>query len=307
MAERQAARLLRPWLLSSTASLRPLMTPARILSQKTQPAASVCRHFSVQTPARRKYDTTVKRRGAGGGDKPLPIDLDNVSILIPMTFVAPPLRRWPRDSPVKFAQMAYAVAKNKLMNWLYMKLHKIYSKPSWRTRALFKPKKAAIVPTARDLHARMNAAIARGDKDELRRVCTQELYQKLAGVVDARPRGQSMRWELVSPPRARLTDDKIAMMPLTQAESRTIRQAIVTISSTQRVSKVDNAHGGLEVPGSVKTKDMVEHLVLTAFLDDKTWQSAPWKIWGTLPETTLEGYQEEVQAYEAMSTEQNSK
>lgn len=190
------------------------------------------------------------------------------------------------------------------MNYLYMMIHKVYSKPGFLGRPLFKMRKGTIVPVARDLHARMNSAIAAGNKEELKRVCTQELFEKLSGIVDSRPKGQTVKWELEGG-RAKYSvrDDRIAMMPLTPSENRTIRQAVVAVSSTQRIVTVDEKRGGLEVPGTAKAKSIRENIVLTSYVDEKTWQQTPWKIWGTLPDSTVQGHVEEVNAYNAMAEE----
>jgi mitochondrial protein MBA1 len=201
--------------------------------------------------------------------------------------------------------MGYLVARNSFINYLYMIIHKVYSKPSWRARPLFKMRKSAIVPAARDLHVRMNSAIASGDKEELKRVCSQELYEKLSGIVDSRPRGQTVKWELEGgQAKYSVRDDRIAMMPLTPTENRTIRQAVVAVSSTQRIVTIDKNKGGAEVPGTAKAKTVRENIVLTSYVAEKTWQQGPWKIWGTLPDSTIEGHMDEVDAYNSMSEEQ---
>jgi protein MBA1 len=222
-----------------------------------------------------------------------------------MTFVPPTVSRWPRDSIKEFLHMGYLAARNKFVNYLYMVIHKVYSKPGWRSRPLFKMRKAAIIPAARDLHARMNSAIATGNKEELKRVCTQELYEKLSGIVDSRPKGQSVKWELEGgQAKCSVRDDRIAMMPLTPTENRTIRQAVVAVVSTQRIVTIDEKRGGAEVPGTAKAKPVRENIVLTSYVDEKTWQQGPWRIWGTLPDSTIKGHTDEVAAYTAMSEEQ---
>ena len=75
------------------------------------------------------------------------------------------------------------------------------------------------------------------------------------------------------------------------AENAT-EQAVVAISSTQRVSKYEKATGEL-IPGSTKVQQKVEHVVLSRLVNEKTYQSQPWRIWGTVPATTMEAYQEE--------------
>jgi mitochondrial protein MBA1 len=331
MAERQAvARLLQPtW--ARLGAARPLFTATTMrqfaalksgsrstptgTSQRRSNASSTSlgvqqsRSFSVHTPARAKAPRQQRtiRNQRRSENAALPMSLDNMSILVPMTFVEPPVWRWP-TAPGEFLHMGWLAGKNRFMNYLYLVLHKIYSKPSFLGKAKLQLRRGAIVPAARDLHARFNAAIAAGDKAELRRVCTQELYEKMAGVVDARPRGQRvLRWavERYEAPwyYPRLTDDKIAQMPMTPTESRVIRQAVVSIASTQRIARIDEARG-VEVPGSAKSRKVLEHIVLTSYLDQQTWEQTPWRIWGTLPESSVKGHLEEVEAYELLNKKQ---
>ncbi|KAK9417427.1 hypothetical protein SUNI508_08787 [Seiridium unicorne] len=316
MAERQAVRLLQPWLFSPSTSLsarQSLLTPSSLripISRTTTPSQCLARPFSVQRPLNKKpvRRVTASRRTPYSRDQALPISLDNVSVLVPMTFVPPTISRWPRSSVKDFLHMGYLVARNKFINYLYMVIHKVYSKPGWRSRPLFKMRKATIIPAARDLHARMNSAIATGDKEELKAVCTQELYEKLSGIVDSRPKGRRVKWELEDGSgKYSIRDDRIAMMPLTPTETRTIRQAVVAVSSTQRIVTIDENRGGVAVPGTAKAKPMRENIVLTSYVDAKTWQQGPWRIWGTLPDSTVQGHLDEVAAYTAMSEEQNNR
>ncbi|KAH6651772.1 hypothetical protein BKA67DRAFT_571865 [Truncatella angustata] len=317
MAERQAARLLQPWLSSPSTSLyarRSIFTPSslraptsRTTSTTTPSEFLAARPFSVQRSLNKKpvrRSPAASRKNPYSRDQSLPVSLDNVSVLVPMTFVPPPMSKWPRGLK-DFLHMGWLVTRNRFINYLYMVIHKVYSKPGWKSRPLFKMRKAAIAPAARDLHARMNSAIASGDKDELKRVCTQELYERLSGVVDSRPRGRTVRWELEGGRAScSVRDDRIAMMPLTPSENRTVRQAVVAVSSTQRIVTIDGKRGGVEVPGTSKAKPMRENIVLTSYVDDKTWQQGPWKIWGTLPDSTVQSHIDEVEGYKALTDEQ---
>ncbi|ETS84856.1 hypothetical protein PFICI_02881 [Pestalotiopsis fici W106-1] len=313
MAGTQAARLLQPWLSQSTSlytrqsifTPSSLRTPANFVA--SAPSKCIARPFSVQTALNKKPPTrraTSAKKSPYSRDQSLPVSLDNMSMLVPMTFVPPPMSKWPRGFK-QFMHMGYLVAWNRAINYVYMIIHKVYSKPGWRTRPLFKMRKSEIKPAARDLHTRMNSAIASGDKAELRKVCSQELYEKLSGIVDVRPKGQSMKWELEGG-RAKLSvrDDRIAMIPMTPTENRTIRQAVVAVESTQRIVTIDHKKGGAEVPGTAKAKAMKENIVLTSYVDQNTWQQTPWKIWGTLPDSTLEGHLDEVEAYKKMADDQ---
>lgn len=310
MADRQAARLLRPWLSSAALYARPSrFAPSPLSIPASQSIASRClvRNFSVQRPLNNKSARrpASARRSPYSRDQSLPISLDNISVLVPMTFVPPPVSKWPRDSLKDFLHMAWLVGRNKVINYTYFLIHKIYSKKGFLSRPLLKMRKGAIIPAARDLHARMNNAIATGDKAELKRVCTQELYEKLSGIVDSRPKGQTVKWELEGGrAKCSVRDDRIAMMPLTPTENRTIRQAVIAVSSTQRIVTIDEKRGGLEVPGTARAKQLRENIVLTSYVDEHTWQQGPWKIWGTLPDSTIQNHLDEVEAYQKMADDQ---
>ncbi|KAF3007001.1 hypothetical protein E8E14_008188 [Neopestalotiopsis sp. 37M] len=313
MAGTQSARLLQPWLSQSTSlyTRQSIFTPSSLRIPASfvasPPSKCISRPFSVQTALNKKPATrrnTPAKRSPYSRDQALPVSLDNMSMLVPMTFVPPPVSKWPRGFK-SFMHMTYLWGWNKAINYVYMIIHKMYSKPGWRSRPLFKMRKSAIVPAARDLHARMNRAIASGDKAELKKVCSQELYEKLSGIVDMRPKGQSMKWELESG-RAKFSvrDDRIAMLPMTPDENRTIRQAVVAVESTQRIVTIDHKKGGAEVPGTAKAKSMRENIVLTSYVDQKTWEQTPYKIWGTLPDSSLESHLDEVDAYNKMAEDQ---
>lgn len=330
MADRQVARLLQPWLLSSSlptrfSASRPLLTASCRLgintaggsgSSSSNGTASASAMFANQQQRRhnmgqagvRRNRETERRTHASGrkrkNDGTVPLSTEGMSVLIPMTFVTPPLSRYPRDGgPGKFLRFAYLAAKNRVMNYANLVGQKMLSKPSFTKGPRFKIRKSAVVPAAKALHIQMSEALARGDKEVLRRICTQELYQTLAGTIDARPKGQRTEWELVKYSglgSTRLTDDKIALMPITQTDNRVVRQSVVSISSVQRMARYDDAKGGVKIPGSEKERHMLEYIVLTANVDhQKTWQQGEWKIWGTLPETTLESFAEETEMYQA--------
>ncbi|KAI0153569.1 hypothetical protein BJ166DRAFT_500520 [Pestalotiopsis sp. NC0098] len=313
MAERQAARLLQPWLSQSTTSLytrQSIFTPSSLRIPASfaasAPSKQTTRPFSVQRALNKKPTTrrSTAKKSPYSRDQALPVSLDNMSMLVPMTFVPPPMSKWPRGFK-DFLHMGWLVGTSKFVNYLYFILHKVYSKPGWRSRPLFKMRKSSIKPTALDLHARMNSAIASGSKTELKKVCSQELYEKLSGIIDSRPKGHAMKWEIEGGrAKCSVRDDRIAMIPLTPTENRTIRQAVVAVESTQRIVTIDNKNGGAEVPGTAKAKSMRENIVLTSYVDPKTWQQGPWKVWGTLPDSTLEAFVAEMAAYKQMADEQ---
>ncbi|KAG6033793.1 hypothetical protein E4U41_006800, partial [Claviceps citrina] len=66
-------------------------------------------------------------------------------------------------------------------------------------------------------------------------------------------------------------------------------QAVVAVASTQRAERVD-ARTGETLPGSVRLQDKVEYVVLSRQVNARTFESSPWRLWGTTSPTTLEDH-----------------
>lgn len=215
----------------------------------------------------------------------------------PGTFVRPPLSRFPR-SPKPFFRFVSAWIKQRVRDFLTVQFYRFSTKPKIWKAPVFRPHKRQILPTAKALHSAMSEALARGDKEALRRVCCAPLYQRLCGTIERRPAGRRYSWELVRYNKAwlypRLVDDKIAVE---QGSVFARRQAVVAIASRQRRVDVDDTArggGGRAVPGSEKEADLVEYLVLSASIDPRTSLQNEWRIFGTVNPTTLESYESEV-------------
>ncbi|KAK5632399.1 hypothetical protein RRF57_008113 [Xylaria bambusicola] len=233
------------------------------------------------------------------------------SFLLPFTIVPPPIWRWPA-SPWKFAQMVYLLAQNRFLAWAslagiyFVSLpHKLIGLPRFRSN------KGSSIPTAKALHVQMSEAVASGDKETLRRVCSTELFHTLAGAIDARPRGMRTEWELVrykDPLRyPRLADFRCMYQPSAagkRGSMRLIKQAVVTISSVQRIARYDDSKGGVKIPGSEREQHMLEHIVLQADVKSKTFESGPWKVWGTLPEMSFEKIRDDTALFRELTANQ---
>ncbi|KAI1109638.1 hypothetical protein F5Y14DRAFT_455808 [Nemania sp. NC0429] len=225
------------------------------------------------------------------------------SLLLPLTAVPPPIWRFPR-SPVKFAQLSWLLIKNRVQNLAaILGIYFVSMKGKGLSRPQFRAGRRAAIPTAKALHAQMSEAVAAGDKDTLRRICTPELFQTFAGAIDARPRGVRSEWELVRYDNRlrypRLADFRVSYQPAGPASKglKLRKQAVVSISSVQRLARYDDARGGEVVPGSERERHLVEHFVLQSDVKDGTFESEPWKIWGTLPEMSYETMREDAAAY----------
>ena len=201
--------------------------------------------------------------------------------------------------------MLYLHAKAKFESLITLVGFKVTSSNSWFTRPLFKAHRSNAIPTAKAMHARMNEAFATGDRETLRVLCTPDLHRNLAGTIDARPRGVRTEWELLRYDRTwyypRLADWRVASVPRPDGRYRSLKQAVVSISSIQRIARYNDSPtgAGTMIPGSERVRHMLEHIVLQAEIDPKTFKHGPWKIWGTIPESTYEGHLEERANFQA--------
>ncbi|KAI0431789.1 hypothetical protein F5Y09DRAFT_303804 [Xylaria sp. FL1042] len=290
------ARIARPWLFSLRQQpLRASRIPSPYLGlgYSRSISATACRSFT--RPIKKDRRQMVKQI------------TPESTFLLPYTVVPPPVWRFPLN-PIKFTQMVWFLAKNRLVSLgavlgVYMismaKPTRGYRWPVFRTR------KRAAVPTAKALHVQMSEAVAAGDKETLRRVCTTELFQTLAGAIDARPRNVRAEWELVRYEDKlvypRLADFRVSYQA---GSAKLVKQAVVSISSVQRLTRYDDARGGEVVPGSGRDRHMTEHIVLQAEIHDKTYAAGPWKIWGTLSEMSYEDMCEERAMFDEVMAEQ---
>ncbi|KAI1812247.1 hypothetical protein GGS20DRAFT_558774 [Poronia punctata] len=214
--------------------------------------------------------------------------------LLPLTVIRPPIWRFPR-SPPKFIDMLYLTAKNftkRLSSLVGVYFVSMGSKglalPKFRLR------KSSSVPAAKALHAQMAEALASGDKDTLRRICTDELFIKYAGIIDSRPPGTRVDWELIRYMRnsPRLADFRVAYQPLSgTTKMKLVKQATVAIHSVQRLTRYEGTSPGRKI--SEREGPMTEHVVLQCEVDTNTWEAKPWKIWGFLDEMSYEQIKED--------------
>ncbi|KAI0487671.1 hypothetical protein F4859DRAFT_266541 [Xylaria cf. heliscus] len=300
------ARTARPWLLSLRRP--PAATPYHNLglglSISSIRGISATTTRGARTPTNKELNAlkTQRKREKENQNNAM------VGLLLPFTIVPPPLSRFPR-SPVKFAQMVWAIAKNRAQVLGSLVALYAMSMPKGRVIGLprFKARKRACVPAAKSLHVQMSEAVAAGDKDTLRRVCVSELFVTLAGAIDSRPPRLRTEWELVrydNPLRyPRIADFRVLQQPY-GGHLRIIKQAVVSISSVQRLTRYYETPGGelTPVPGTGRERHMVEHIVLHAIVDENTYETGPWKLWGTLPEMSYERIRDdEVLIQEAMA------
>lgn len=214
--------------------------------------------------------------------------------LFPGTFVSLPLRRYPLSpSPVAALRYHWARLRKALEGSLSLLNLKLKSMPSWTTRPRWKAQRRSIPPTAKAMYRDMLEAFAAGDKTVLRRLCLGDFAEKLCAALDRRDsRREGVRFELVSYNSPLLYPKLLSHMahalnPLDQ--TAVTEQAVVAVASTQKLSRYEIATGET-IPNTTRVQDKLEYVVLSRQISAKTFESTPWRIWGTTQATTLETY-----------------
>ncbi|KAL2020213.1 hypothetical protein VTK56DRAFT_8639 [Thermocarpiscus australiensis] len=224
---------------------------------------------------------------------PTDITAQALSMLLPGTFVLPPLSDLPKGlgPKLKFLAAWFKIrATEKMQNFVI----KFMSRPTIFKRARFKYKKSVMISTAKALHRSMAEALAAGDKDTINKICTRNLAAPLLASIDARPKSRRYGWELLdytkkwAYPRI-----KFHRMAATSKERNApfVRQVVVAISSRQR--RVEYDAQGRVVPGSEKEMEVVENVALGCIVDANTWVGDEWRLIGTVKNTTPESWVEE--------------
>lgn len=139
----------------------------------------------------------------------------------------------------------------------------------------------------------MYTAFADGDISALRKMCADGIYESFRARIANRPKGEKVQWELVKyNKRAKVVSNRAARLPL---DGAAIRQAVVRISSTQKLTRWRREHGKLvTIEGTGKEKDVVEYVVIQERIEN--WRAEEWQVWGTTRETGLDDVDEWNQA-----------
>ncbi|KAI1160207.1 hypothetical protein F5B18DRAFT_654889 [Nemania serpens] len=302
----------RPWLLSRRQLIR---TPA---------ATSSCLGFRHSLGPKRDISTTTACRAAKRDKYIKPRKLSNsqqqknqmakydqtAALLLPLTIVPPPIWRFPR-SPAKLGGLIWLLVKNRFQALRSLVgVYFVSMQTGGFSRPRFRARKRGSIPAAKVLHAQMSEAVAAGDKEALRQICTPELFQTFAAAIDARPPGVRSQWELVRYDNRllypRIADFRVTYLPRPGSSKslRLVKQAVVSLSSVQRLTRYNDARGGELVPGSERERHLTEHVVLQASVKDGTFEAEPWKVWGTLPEMTYETMRDDTAAYIEIASSQ---
>ena len=116
-------------------------------------------------------------------------------------------------------------------------------------------------------------------------------------------------WQLIKYLRPlaypRIVDHKIARLDALGEALPPMEQVVVSISSRQRLIEYDDTRGGAVI--SDRETDVVENIILVAWIDEATWKPRDWRIFGYAQETTLQAWDEERRALKAMEQDQMSK
>ncbi|KAI0877956.1 hypothetical protein GGS24DRAFT_444784 [Hypoxylon argillaceum] len=287
------ARISRPWLFS--------------LRQKMRTTHTIAPLYLSLAYGRRTIGTTAACSAKHTGSTHASGGL-NISFLILHTIVPPPIWKFPL-SPVTSAKLAWLIIKNRAMalQWrLGVYIGSAYE--GGRVRwPRFRARKRDCVPAAKVLHAQVAEALAAGDKDTLRRVCVAETYKTLAEVIDARAPRLRTEWALVRYDRPllypRIADFRVSYQAAPggrPADTRLVKQAVVSISSVQRIARYFDGADGLSVPvpGSERVRHLTEHVVLQCEIKDKgDYEAGPWRYWGTMPEMSYEEIRDDTAMY----------
>lgn len=178
--------------------------------------------------------------------------------------------------------------------------------PTWTSRPRAQLTRSKIVPSAKSLHQRLGEAMAAGDKDALREICTPRLFETLSATISRRKASEKLTWELLryngSP---KIVSHKVAIMPPV-GKGPVVQQVVVAISSTQKLGKVKKATGE-PVAGGVRLQKQTEYFVMSRQFDPKTWAPKKWIVWGNTKATTLEDWKLEEKGIQQMEKQDFAK
>ncbi|KAM0325142.1 hypothetical protein ACHAQA_007681 [Verticillium albo-atrum] len=208
--------------------------------------------------------------------------------------------------PAAFFNYQYARAKSFAADFLSTFVLRFQSRPSFfkKPRAELYRSKARAAGTA--LHARLGQALAAGDRDVLRVVCTPALYETLSAALDKRKRHEKTTWEMVTLHRTWLAAHRVGVLPAPMPKNTMIQQAVVAVDSTQKLDRVDTRTGE-SIPGAARVQRRTEYLAITRRWNSATYAAGNWAIIGNVSETTPESWVQENARLAAMEAENAAK
>ncbi|KAF4119839.1 mitochondrial protein MBA1 [Geosmithia morbida] len=242
---------------------------------------------SIKSSNRNNKDSSLSK---GARDATLMQLRDGSMPMFPTTFVSAPITQYPLN-PSDFLSYQWQRTKAWLTGWFALLGVKVDSMGNkWTTKTKFKVRRGKIAPTAKAMHRELLEAFAAGDKETIKKLCLPAYAEQFVRAIERRDRSERLSFELVKynhtlaypSLRSHLIGNSNMYDTTTLTE-----QAVVAIASTQKLAKY-SASTGEVIPGSVKVKDQIEHIVLWRDVNAKTYETGPWRIWGNTNVTTLD-------------------
>ncbi|GKT95252.1 hypothetical protein Ct61P_13102 [Colletotrichum tofieldiae] len=286
---------------------RVLPTAKRIAAA---PGAVATRGYAGKAnPADLRLSTRLNKQAAlkdaGYAANEIEKSMAMTHIMLPGTFVPVPFSQL-NKSPSALWEYTVARLKQRGKDLLTIFGAKVSSMPSWTSRPRAQLNRTKIVPEAKALHQRLGEAMAAGDKDALREICTPRLFETLSATVSRRKASEKLTWELLryngSP---RVVSHKIAIMP-PLGRGPVVQQVVVAIGSSQKLGKFDKATGA-PLKGGVRVQNQTEYFVMSRQFDPKTWAPKKWLVWGNTKATTLEDWRLEEKGIQQMEKQDFAK
>ncbi|KAJ6264121.1 hypothetical protein Dda_0263 [Drechslerella dactyloides] len=200
-------------------------------------------------------------------------------LLLPSTFIVPPMSRRPSlftdtRNRLKFEKVRLQIKIQNLVSRILARV--------WHKDPLFRRN---IIPTAEALHRNMYTAYANGDVATIASICARDLATAFRTRITSRPANVRYSWQFLGyNRRSKIVSHKLGMLSTDPKDENSVRQVVVRIDSTQKLTKgVD----GKVVKGSGEAARTTEYVVL----HKRRRQGRPetdWVVWGTIPESTMD-------------------
>ncbi|KAK6353414.1 hypothetical protein TWF696_005379 [Orbilia brochopaga] len=204
---------------------------------------------------------------------------ESAELLLPSTFVAPPMSRRPSlftdtRNRIKFETVRFKIKLQDIVSRILARV--------WHKDPFFRRN---IIPTAEALHRNMYTAYSNGDIAALSTICARDLATAFRTRITSRPSNVRYAWQFLRHNRrSKIVSHKLGMLSTDPKEENSVRQVVVRIDSTQKLTKgVD----GKVVKGTGEEARTTEYVVLHK-RRKKGVPETDWVVWGTIPESTME-------------------
>ena len=168
---------------------------------------------------------------------------------------------------------------------------KYASMPSMFSRPRFRADRRKIVPTAVALYREMGEAMAAGDRDTLKEICVPSLFHQLTASIDKRNPKTGQRYLITEQKQSRQYPRLTAMNITGLSSNQNFQQATVAIYNTVELQRF-NKETGEVLDRKVQSK--IEYVVINRKIHTQTYETTPWKLWGTRSPTTMEDWRKEL-------------